>query len=517
MFRLIIFSLFLLLAAQSNAQSGTLDESFAYQGSSIFRPNHETVCAESIVDAEGKLVLSGWMQPLGDLNRYPLLARLDDSGFPDPTFGNLGYIDVTGMTQFEEFPYLGTIAQQSNGKYLALAYNNFDGHQLVRINADGVIDNSFSSSPFMLHRAGYYRSVIDSQDRLVVSCYYFPDDNIYQYYGNVAVIRFSADGALDTSFGSGGFVMLGNLENDERCFDVDVDDADNIYVSGYWALTVGNINSAARVYSLDSSGQLRIDFGNSGQLDLTEPGVYNSFSGVDAYGDGMLVVSGTRFNPQTSAQQGMLVKVSNTGSPIFSFGTNGVYYSNDIDAEFRYVTVLNDGNLAVAARVNNADFGRDARVSVVSANGSELASFGVQGNSDLFDVGMGDESPLDIMQDNQGRIILTGSGFAVVENEILGIQYGSKGFANRYNYEETVGTAMDEALEISIYPNPTSDILYVKGHSFQPYSIRDVRGTEVINGINRNHEIPLHGLASGVYIVAFQNQQYRVLVQRDGN
>lgn len=212
-----LITLLVLAAHFTRSQSGSLDPTFAQQGSYIFRPDYETVCSEGIVDSEGKLVLSGWMQPLGDLNRYPLLARLDENGMTDPTFGNLGYIDLLGTTQFEEFPYFGTIAQQSNGKYLALAYNNYDGHQLIRINSDGVIDNTFSSSPFMLHRAGFYQSVIDSQDRLVVSCFYFPDDNIYEYYGNVAVMRFSSDGALDLSFGSGGFVMLGNLENDERC------------------------------------------------------------------------------------------------------------------------------------------------------------------------------------------------------------------------------------------------------------------------------------------------------------
>jgi len=506
----------LLFAAQfTHSQSGVLDPTFAQQGSYIFRPFHETVCSESILDSDGKLMLSGWMQPEGDLNRYPLLVRLDGNGMPDPTFGNLGYIDLMGMSQFEEFPYFGTISQQSNGKYVALAYNNYDGHQLVRINTDGVIDNTFSSTPFILHRAGYYRSVIDSQDRLVVSCFYFPDDNIYQYYGNMAVMRFSADGALDLSFGSGGFVMLGNLENDERCYDVALDALDNVYVAGYWSLSPGNGTSAARIYALDTDGQLRSDFAAGGVLDVVEPGVYNSFSGLDVQDDGVIVVSGARFNPQTFIQQGMLSKLSSSGSPIVSFGTNGVYFSDDTDAEFRYVTVLSDGNIAVAARVNNANFARDARVSLITANGENLLSFGAQGNSALFDVGTGDESPLDILQDEEGRIIMAGSGFAVVENETLGIQYGSKGFVNRYRYEEISGIPMSDNSEFVIYPNPTSDLLYIKGQGVQSYTIIDAHGATVSSGICERNEIPLKHLSSGMYVLAFSDRQYRFMVERD--
>jgi uncharacterized delta-60 repeat protein len=512
---LLLFVLNAAALSSLQSQPGSLDQSFALQGNYIFRPNHETVCAESILDSEGKLMLSGWMQPQDDLNRYPLLARLDADGMPDVTFGNLGYIDLMGIPQFEEFAYFGTIAQQSNGKYVALAYNNYDGHQLVRINSDGVIDNTFSSTPFMLHRAGYYRSMIDSQDRLVVSCFYFPDDNVYQYYGNMAVIRFSPDGALDLSFGSGGFVMLGNLENDERCYDVALDASDNIYVAGYWSLSPGNGTSAARIYALDTDGELRSDFAAGGVLDVLEPGVYNTFSGLDVQDDGIIVVSGARYNPQTFIQQGMLAKLSSTGSPIFSFGTNGVYLSDDTDAEFRYVTVLSDGNIAVAARVNNADFARDARVSIITADGENLASFGAQGNSALFDVGMGDESPLDILQDEEGRIIMAGSGFAVVENEALGIQYGSKGFVNRYMYEATAGLPIDGNSELVIYPNPTSDVLYIKGQGVQSYTIIDAHGAKVSSGICERNEIPLQHLSSGMYVLAFSDRQYRFLVERE--
>lgn len=309
--------------------------------------------------------------------------------------------------------------------------------------------------------------------------------------------------------------MLGNLENDERCYDVAVDAADNVYVAGYWSQSPGNGSSAARIYALDNEGQLRSDFATGGLLDLSEPGIYNTFSGLDVRDDGIILLSGARYNPQSFIQQGMLVELSPSGGPIFSFGTNGVYYSNDTDAEFRYVTTLNDGNIAVAARVNNGSFGRDARVSVISADGTDIASFGVQGNSALFDVGMGDESPLNIIQDIEGRIILAGSGFAVVENETLGIQYGSKGFVNRYSYDEVSGVGMNDDSEIVIYPNPTSDFLYINGPVVQPYTIFNAFGASVSGGVSVRNEIPLQHLASGVYILAFSDRQYRFIVRRE--
>lgn len=496
------------------AQPGSLDLSFGQQGSYLFRPNFQTVSGESIIDSEGKIVLSGWMQAAESSVRLPLLARLNPDGMYDPAFGNLGYLDVEGLSQFADYPYYGTVAQQSNGSYLSLAYNNFDGHMLYRINTDGVIDNTFLAVPFTLHRALFYRSAIDSQDRLVVSCFYFPDDNIYQYYANTAVMRFTAAGELDASFGTNGMVLLGNLENDERCYDVAVDASDNIYVTGYWAQSPGNGNSTARIYALNESGQLRTDFGANGILEIQEPGIYNSFSGLclSASGD-EIIIAGTRYNPQTFIQQGMLVKISSTGSPIFSFGTNGVHYSSDTDAEYKYVTRLNDGNYAVAARVNNADFGRDVRVSIVNPSGGVVESFGVAGNTDLFDIAFGDDNPLDIFQDEQGRILIAGYGFALDDIPSLGVQWGEKGFIACYQYSPVTGLDNHTQLVGDVFPNPASDQVFISGGEGMTYRLTDAAGKLLRAGRMQTGTLSVSDLSPGLYLLTIGSEVHKLKVE----
>lgn len=497
------------------AQEGSLDETYAQQGSYIFRPDTQTVCYGGNIDADGIIMLCGWMEMPNSTGsvRYPMLARIDSNGNPDATFGEGGYIDASELAQLESFPYFGAAERLSSGKYVALAFDNFDNHQVFRFNADGTFDAGFAGALFQLHRAGFYRSAMDSQDRLIVSCFYFPDDNVYQYYGNVAVIRFTTDGALDTSFGNNGMVLLGNLENDERCYDVAVDGADNVYVSGYWSLTLGGGASSARVYGLDSNGQLRADFGSNGVFELSMPSVYNSFSGLCVANNGDVLVSGTRYTPLTFIQQGMVARLSSNGALVSSFGANGIHLSDDSDAEYKYITELtNDGTIAIAVKVNNGGNGRDARVSIINEYGVPINSFGTNGHSETFDIGTGDDTPYDIFS-YSSRVFVTGYGDSYIENPDLGIQNGYKGFVACYAHAPLVEVRETVQSDPPVFPNPVRDILNVHGKEGTPYKLTDATGSVIESGLLHSRQLTVSNLPAGLYFLTIGKDVQKLVVE----
>jgi uncharacterized delta-60 repeat protein len=510
---LLLNTIFILLPLFFQAQAGLLDPTYAQQGSYIFRPDTQTVCYGGKMDSNGRMIVHGWMEIPNNPGsvRYPMLARLNEDGNPDASFGVGGYMDAAQFAPLESFPYFGALGLLSSGQCIALAYDNFDNHQVFRFNEDGTLDESFPSTPFQLHRAEFYRSVIDSQGRLVVSCFYFPDDNIYQYYGNSAVMRFTADGNLDSSFGTNGMVLLGNLENDERCYDVAIDESDNIYVAGYWSQTLGGGASSARIYGLSSNGALRADFGTNGIFELITPSVYNSFTGVCTTNNGDVLAAGTRYSAQSFTLQGLVARVTMNGESIGAFGTDGIHLSDDTDAEYKYIRELEDQTIAVAVRVNNGGLGRDVRVSLISANGQPVSSFGANGHSATFNIGNGDDNPYGIFEDGTGRLLIAGYGDSYIENPNLGIQFGYKGFVACYAHEYMISVDENKNDAQLVYPNPTQNTLRLKASANALYSITDMTGHRVLQDRYNGSSIDVSRLPSGMYLLITEGGQYRIV------
>ena len=71
------------------------------------------------------------------------------------------------------------------------------------------------------------------------------------------------------------------------------------------------------------------------------------------------------------------------------------------------------------------------------------------------------------------------------------------------------------SMEISIYPNPSSDILYLDYETnFDKFSVFDVTGKEVLSKTNNNHlrSLSLRGLKPGVYFLSvYKNEERRTI------
>jgi uncharacterized delta-60 repeat protein len=136
---------------------------------------------------------------------------------------------------------------------------------------------------------------------------------------DIGVIRFGADGAFDTTFGTSG---LGTLDfgGDDIVYDMLVEPNDRIVCSGYQTSASAGAMAFAR---FDPTGKPDPDFGASasGKLLVPGPASFAYAYGIARQGDGKFVASAAVFNG-TDWDVGAM-RLTDKGAADTTFATNG--------------------------------------------------------------------------------------------------------------------------------------------------------------------------------------------------
>ena len=192
--------------------NGTFDTTFGTNGVS-FIPGNGTGL-ENIhgiaVQPDGRIVAGGSSEVGAFSDIKAFFMRLTVSGQLDPTFSDDGRARIP-LTSGRN--WINAVALQADGKILAAGYSepgssgtSPPSFTLARINADGSLDTSFGSG-------GLTRTVIDGTTSEAMAMARQPDGRIVlagrsfaSPTRNFALARYLPDGTLDTSFGTGGTV-----------------------------------------------------------------------------------------------------------------------------------------------------------------------------------------------------------------------------------------------------------------------------------------------------------------------
>ncbi|MCC7306375.1 MAG: PxKF domain-containing protein [Acidobacteria bacterium] len=405
-----------------NSATGSLDPSFDGDGkvTTITRGGSGIVNVSSMaIQPDGKIVAAG-SSPNGS-NRDFSFVRYNPDGLLDTSFG----IDGIVMHQVQIFAEdVGlSVAIQPDGKIVAVGWTD-DGTGsligLMRLNTDGSLDTSFGAG-------GIAATDLPGSGEMARSVAIQPDGKIVVagQSGNgpntdFAVLRYRADGLLDTSFGTGGTVITDVLGADDVAQSVVIQPDGKIVVVGQ-SWNVSNTDFAVVRYNSD--GSLDTSFDTDGKV-VTD--VQNNNPDLASSGalqpDGRIVVAG-------SSLQGLfqfaLLRYNTDGSLDTSFDTDGkVVTSVHGEYDFAYsVVVQADGKIVAAGRSLNGpnyDFG----LARYNTDGSLDTSFDGDGKVTTGVLNSDDEAYAVAIQRN-GRIVAAGQSFRENNFDFALVRYGS--------------------------------------------------------------------------------------------
>ncbi|MCH9674709.1 MAG: DUF4347 domain-containing protein, partial [Gammaproteobacteria bacterium] len=312
---------------------GALDPSFGGDGTVTVAVGDGNVFGVGVaLQADGKIVLTSDVR-VGGVWQIGVV-RLDANGVLDTTFGGG---DGIVETPIGASAGSNAVIVQPDGKLL-VAGTSTSGFALVRYNADGSLDTSFSgdgvADPSF---SGYANAVaLQSDGKIVVT-------------GNgFEVARYNADGTLDTGFGGGDCILTvasgaGNIVSNEVLVQPD----GRIVLVGITSQhTSAQVISLAR---LNTDGSMDTSFGVGGTV-LTDASNGRDYAfGATQQADGKIVVTG--YATEDSQQKIAVLRYNVDGTLDSGFGGGDGLFTLDTGSGSNWgsdVAVLPDGRIVVS-------------------------------------------------------------------------------------------------------------------------------------------------------------------------
>ena len=392
--------------------SGALDPSFSGDGavvrfiSSGSRPPFEVSdeATAVAVDASGRIVVAGHGTD------WPLaVVRYNSDGTADGGFGSSGFVGInpgalTGAAH-------GMILQPDGRILVAGSAGRPLVFTVARLNADGSLDATFGTGGIahndLASDAVAYAVALQPDGRIVLA------GTVSLANGQgTCLMRFNADGSLDTSFGSGGVTI-------ESHSGVGIGAAMALQADGGIVVAGGSFVVAR----FTETGALDAGFGAGGYADLTAGFDGSEARAVVVQPDGKIVVGGSQ---QGSRPAFAVARLNPDGSPDAEFGHSGVVTTEfRSDAGGTALVLQPDGRLVVAGWAGEsqhpAGAGRYFALVRYETTGALDRSFGKSGRATADVSGAvtgaagGNDGALALALQPDGRLIAAGSSLLVTE------------------------------------------------------------------------------------------------------
>jgi uncharacterized delta-60 repeat protein len=281
------------------------------------------------------------------------------------------------------FEYPGTkvnLAYQNSfkddEKILILHSYGDSGVALRRLLPDGSLDPSFASNGTKLifkkpcDAITYYRGIVTDVNH-----------NIYLSGENgkkVLVTKLKSNGDIDASFGDNGTLLLATFNNasDGIHTTIKIDKKGNLFVlADYWLPGWPN-EKEVELYRLSTDGVLDPSFNLTQKIYQKVTTMRNGFTDLSFDSFNNILVSGC-VNASSSYDRGFVVKISENGNYVTSFGNNGV--SLIIGTYPRKIVVDSIDNIFVCGFYNDSNYGNTGYLVKLDNNGKMASTFGTNG------------------------------------------------------------------------------------------------------------------------------------------
>jgi uncharacterized delta-60 repeat protein len=271
-------------SAHAAMADGSLDPSFGTGGivttDITGRADHANAVA---VQADRKIVTVGFGSSATDKD-FALSRSL-----PDGTADGVSSINF-GLGSNEE---ANAVVIQPDGKILSAGYANFgttfDDFAIVRYNSDLTVDTSFGAGGKVRDTVSVFNDAVTAlvlqPDGKLVAAGYSSGDTFYDF----AVVRYNSDGTRDNTFGSGGMTTTSfGVDSDVKAVVLQPDG--KIVVTGNTIDRPGDDDIA--IVRFNANGSLDTSFGTNGKITASlSPSAFTA-SDLVILPDGKLVVAG---------------------------------------------------------------------------------------------------------------------------------------------------------------------------------------------------------------------------------
>lgn len=335
---------------------GSIDTTYGYNGYVATPIGSSAVANALVAQSNGQVIVAG----LADLavgNTFAL-ARYDQQGVLDSSFNSTGMVTKSIGTG----ACANSLVIDRSGKYVVAGVSVIDGAPIitvVRYHSNGSIDSHFGNNGVAIKRiygsAGAHDVGLQSFGNIVTAGF-----AINSGTREFALARFTTNGSLDTTFGSGG-TRVTPIGADAFANALAIQINDYIVAAG-----VGN-NRFALVRYLPN-GLPDSLFGHAGIV-TTAIGSNSQINDVILQSNGNIIAVGSSDNKFA------LARYNTDGMLDTTFGNAGIVTTSiGNSASANSVTVQNNGQIIVAG---NSDTG----VVIVryNSNGSIDTSFGING------------------------------------------------------------------------------------------------------------------------------------------
>jgi uncharacterized delta-60 repeat protein len=360
------------------------------------------------------------------------------AGQLDPTFATGGIFEApTGKST------TNAVAIQSNGKIVvagAGVFNNAFADMLYRLNTNGTLDTTFGSggivniSPPGGQGDGFFGLALQPDGKIVAAAVGL---------GSLVVVRVESNGTLDSSFGSGGFtssVFLGEPNFEPNSGGLALESDGKILLVG----GVG-LGAASLMARFTANGQLDSGFGTGGLISLE----YGNPTQVAAQSNGKILVtfgeSGTFvFTPLPMAQAGAITRYNSNGAVDTTFAAAGTAASV---ASASALLLQSDGKIVVAGAITSklgaAGSVNDVGFGIVryNPNGTLDGTFGTGGVA-ITDFGAANpvSGPFAAALQSNGDLVAAGVAGVAASGTLSTAGFGLSRYTSAGQVDTTFGT-----------------------------------------------------------------------------
>lgn len=306
---------------------------------------------------------------------------------------------------------------QYDGKIILSGFCNAS-FTLLKYTPDGHLDPSFGTGGIVktIHKTGEDRSsatLVLGDGKIVVAGSLYNNNAM-----DFAMVRYQPDGNWDTTFGKRGLIIRSIREGDDAATSMALQPDGKVIVAG--SSNNGNYEDFALV-RFNYDGSLDRSFGDNGMIISNISSGDDQIAAVALQPDGKIVAAGS------SNTDFCVARYLPGGEPDRSFGVNGIVVKSLQNGEdlAKSVAIQPDGKIVVAGSSFNGD-SFDFAIARFTPQGRLDQTFGKEGIL-LTSVRDGDDKVYAMTLQPDGKIIVAGSSDNGSADDIALMRINSKG------------------------------------------------------------------------------------------